>query len=389
MHIQNPRPWHGWSRFAGLAIGLLVAASAEQALAVRNRGAAPPEVRRLEHYVTVRSTAPGMGRGEARLYVREVAPPRGKPKGVVLFIHGAGTPAEVAFDTPYGDYSWMAYLARAGFDTFAMDREGYGRSTRPPPMNDPCNVPAAAQAQLIPNTLPAPCSASFKGPITTMGSDWKDIETVADRILAIRGVKRLSIVAWSQGGPRSFGYALAHPDKVARLVALAPAYNRQMPTAAPDPLPAAANGPLTVQSEADFKAGWDRQAPCPGQYDRAVRGSVWSEMLNSDPVGAAWGRGMRRAPAVPSWGFNKVTAAGLKTPYLMISGATDGQVSPARVRELYEDLGSSQKVFLDLGCSSHNAMWERNHLLLFKASLDWLTVGRLGGVSNGLIRMGY
>ena len=33
---------------------------------------------------------------------------------VVLFVHGAGTPAEVAFDVPYQDYSWMAYLARAG-----------------------------------------------------------------------------------------------------------------------------------------------------------------------------------------------------------------------------------------------------------------------------------
>ncbi|HEV1287986.1 MAG TPA: hypothetical protein VNU44_21860 [Bryobacteraceae bacterium] len=25
---------------------------------------------------------------------------------VALFIHGAGTPAEVAFDVPYQDYSW-------------------------------------------------------------------------------------------------------------------------------------------------------------------------------------------------------------------------------------------------------------------------------------------
>ncbi len=50
---------------------------------------------------------------------------------VVLFVHGAGTPAEVAFDTPSGDHSWMAYLANAGFDVFSMDTTGYGRSTRP------------------------------------------------------------------------------------------------------------------------------------------------------------------------------------------------------------------------------------------------------------------
>ena len=42
---------------------------------------------------------------------------------VVLFVHGAGTPAEVAFDVPYQDYSWMAYLAQAGFDTFSVDTD--------------------------------------------------------------------------------------------------------------------------------------------------------------------------------------------------------------------------------------------------------------------------
>ena len=37
----------------------------------------------------------------------------GAADNVVLFVHGAGTPAEVSFDVPYKDYSWMAYLAHA------------------------------------------------------------------------------------------------------------------------------------------------------------------------------------------------------------------------------------------------------------------------------------
>ena len=59
---------------------------------------------------------------QAQLYVRErvlagmVARGTTPADRVVLFVHGAGTPAEVAFDVPSGDYSWMAYLARAGFD---------------------------------------------------------------------------------------------------------------------------------------------------------------------------------------------------------------------------------------------------------------------------------
>lgn len=57
--------------------------------------------------------------------------------------------------------------------------------------------------------------------------------------------------------------------------------------------------------------------------------------------------------------------------------------------DLYADLGAKQKVLVDLGCASHNAMWERNHQLLFKASLEWLQAGTVNGASEGVVRMGY
>jgi len=72
-----------------------------------------------------------------------------------------------------------------------------------------------------------------------------------------------------------------------------------------------------------------------------------------------------------------------------VTGAHDKQVPPERVRELYMDYGSPQKVIVDLACSSHNAMWERNHLLLFKASLEWLDKATVNGKSSGEIRLGY
>ena len=370
-------------------IKLLAGAAFALALGASAVNSAPAAVERTDHFVSLRSTAPSMKGQDASLYVREVRlPGAGKSNGIVLFVHGAGTPAEVSFDVPYSDYSWMAYLARNGFDVFSMDMEGYGRSTRPPPMADACNTPAATQGQFVPKPLAAPCPAAYKAPITTMSSDWRDIAAVVDHLLSMRGEKKLSIVGWSQGGPRSFGYALVNPGKVARLVVLAPAYNRSMPTEAPNPLPVI-EAPVTVQSEADFKANWDRQAPCENQYEPAALTSVWSEMLKSDPVGAGWGPGVRRAPSVPSWGFNKETAARLKTPYLMIAGATDGQVDPARVHELFEDLGSKDKLLIDLACASHNAMWERNHLVLFQASRDWLLTGKVEGQSSGLLKLGH
>ncbi len=115
---------------------------------------------RLDHYVEVHSAVPAIAGQTTQIYVREVVEAatvlRGgpAPDRVALFIHGAGTPAEVSFDVPYQDYSWMAYLAHAGFDVFSMDMTGYGRSTRPPAMNDPCNLSREQQAAFVPALIP-------------------------------------------------------------------------------------------------------------------------------------------------------------------------------------------------------------------------------------------
>jgi pimeloyl-ACP methyl ester carboxylesterase len=309
------------------------------------------------------------------------------PDRVVLFVHGAGTPAEVAFDVPHSDYSWMGYLAKAGFDVFAMDTTGYGRSVRPAEMADPCNLSEEQQKQFVPSLIPSACDAKYAGQITNIASDWHDIDAVVDHIRRLRKVEKVSLIAWSLGGPRAGGYAAQHPDKVNRLVLFAPAYNRSA-SATPPALP----NPGTVfntQSRAEFDANWDRQVACPNQFDPAVREVVWKEMIASDPVGSKWGSGVRRAPSTTTWGWNAAMIGGTKIPTLMIAGAQDRQVPPERVKAAFDDLGAPDKVLVDLGCSSHNAMWESNHSLMFAASLEWLTKGTVDGTRNGVVRMGY
>ena len=347
----------------------------------------------VDHYVRVVSKVPSIAGQLAPIYVRErvnagvalrgpVAPDR-----VVLFVHGAGTPAEVAFDTPEGTHSWMAYLAEAGFDVFAMDTSGYGRSVRPAPMNDPCNLAEAQQAQFIPSLIAAPCKPSYPGQLTSLTSDWHDIDGVVDYIRRVRGVQKVSLVAWSLGGPRAGGYAAQHPEKVHKMVLLAPAYNRESPAAAPTlPAPGVV---FNTQSRAEFIANWDRQVGCPAQYTPETRDAVWAELLASDPVGATWGAGVRRAPSTTTFGWNAAAIGGTKVPTLMVAGALDKQVPPERVKAAFDDLGAADKVLLDLGCASHNAMWESNHLLLFKASLDWLTSSMVNGQKTGVVKLGY
>jgi pimeloyl-ACP methyl ester carboxylesterase len=342
----------------------------------------------VDHYVRLKSTAPALNGQMAHLYVRErltdeVLRSSNLSDRVVLFVHGAGTPSEVAFDVPYGDYSWMAYLANAGFDTFAVDMTGYGRSTKPAPMEDPCNLSREQQMTLIPALLAAPCMPSYAGDVTTLGSDWNDLDAVVDHIRALRHVEKVSLVAWSQGGARAGGFTILHQEKVNRLVMLAPAPTRANRTAN--------QAPFGTQSRSEFVANWDRQVGCPAQYDQAVSDAVWTEMQASDPVGATWGTGVRRASNARrvDGGWDAASLVKLKVPTLLVSGAHDKQVDPADVRQLHAAIGATDKVFVDLGCSSHNAMWEKNHVILFEASRQWLTQGSVNGTNTGTLRLGY
>ncbi|HMB73348.1 MAG TPA: alpha/beta fold hydrolase, partial [Gammaproteobacteria bacterium] len=345
---------------------------------------------RIDHYVRHVSSVASTDGQHVQLYVRErvlaaTLARTGDLEGrVVLFVHGAGTPAEVAFDLPYEDYSWMGYLAAAGYDVFSVDMEGYGRSSRPHPMNDYCNLSQENQRAL--KLDGATCESSATGPATTIQSDWDDIAQALEYIRELRDVERISLFGWSLGGPRAGGYAAQFPEQVDKLVLLAPAYRRDLPGARPRGDDGAV---MTYQTWESLNTLWNAQVGCENQYDPLAAQSIWSEMLASDPVGATWGPGMRRAPRTLVWGWNEAAVAQSTTPTLMVAAVHDVQVDAARVRDLYEDLGAQNKVLLDLGCASHNAMWERVHLELFSASLEWLEDGTVDGVSSGIVRRGY
>jgi pimeloyl-ACP methyl ester carboxylesterase len=344
------------------------------------------ETQSRDHYITVTSNDPAILGQTVKLYVRERATAqvmrRGAGEKVVLFVHGAGTPAEVGFDVPYQDYSWMGYLAAAGYDVFAVDMTGYGRSFRPTQMNDKCNLSPDQKKD-----FGVSCPQAYPGNLTNITSDWNDVGAAVDFVRKLRHVQKINLVAWSQGGPRAGGWAALHPGEVARLVLLAPAYNPATKAETP-PLPVP--GPaFNTQSHDEFIANWDRQAPCPGQYDKAAADSVWSAMLASDPVGASWTPAVRRAAISSSgFGWTQARVKAMTTPVLMVSGENDKQVNPQRVRDFYADVGSSQKVFVSLACSSHNAMWEKNHLALFAASLEWLDKGTVNGQQTGMLKLG-
>ena len=146
---------------------------------------------------------------------------------MVLFVHGAGTPAEVAFDVPYQDYSWMAYLAQARVRRLLGGHDRLRPLDATAAMNDPCNLAPTQQAAVHPASHARAVSRHVRPDLTSIASDWDDVGAAVDYIRALRRVERVSLVAWSLGGPRSGGYAAQNPQKVHRLVLLAPGYSRE------------------------------------------------------------------------------------------------------------------------------------------------------------------
>lgn len=344
---------------------------------------------RTDHYVAVTSTAPALAGRETRLYVREVAQANraARSDNVVVFVHGSPAPGSVAFDMPYKDHSWAGYLAQAGFDAFVVDLTGFGRSTRPEALNDPCNLPKSDRAPFVPRMISADCKPSQTTLVTTMNSDRDDLDAVIEYVRRLRRVDKVALIAWSRGGPIAGGYVARHPEKVSRVFALAPAYP-DMPLDAPPVLPIQ-DGTIRVQDADRYRKEFDSPMSCPGQYEEGIQAAVWDALLAADPVGARWTPPVYRAPLAPFWGFNSQVAGALQTPFAIVLGQHDKAVNPARQRKLYADLGSANKVFVDLACSSHSAMMERNHTLLFRASLEWLERGTIEGRSNGMVKMGY
>jgi len=160
-------------QFAAIAAAILsTAASSAQ------------EVSGVEHWVE---------REGIKLYVWEkyVGSPAGK--GLIVLAHGSATAGKESFDLQVPgkpSYDLMDFLAREGFDVFAPDTRGFGRSTHP------------------------------DAHMTTQEAS-EDLNAVVDHVLKLRGGKRVSLLGWSWGTQYGGMFVIAHPEKVEKYVSYA------------------------------------------------------------------------------------------------------------------------------------------------------------------------
>jgi pimeloyl-ACP methyl ester carboxylesterase len=281
------------------------------------------------------------------------------PDKTLLFIHGATYPAETSFDLPIDGVSMMDLFAQNGFDVYLVDVRSYGRSTRPPEMDQP---PEANK------------------PIATSEEAGADLGAAVDYILALHGIPKLDLMGWSWGTSIAGNYTAHHNDKINRLVLYAPAWISQPPIEPP-----AATIPayrLVVKDSAE--ARWLKGVPedkketliPPGVLDQ-----WWDATLATDPVGSKMDPPKLRAANGVTAGFVNYWRAGkpfynpgkIVEPTLIIHAEWDADLPSAMAETYFAKLtGAPYKRFVELGEGTHTVMLEKNRMQFFHEILGFL-----------------
>lgn len=131
--------------------------------------------------------------GGVKLHVWEKCLGQPAGKKVIVLAHGSATAGRESFDLQVPgqpSFSLMDFLAQQGFDVFAPDMRGFGRSTHPDTH------------------------------LTTHEAS-EDLNAVVDEVRALRGVAQVYLLAWSWGTQYSGMFVMAHPEKVAKYISYA------------------------------------------------------------------------------------------------------------------------------------------------------------------------
>ena len=299
-----------------------------------------------------------------QLYVRNKRP-QGMEKftgdKILLYVHGATYPSETAFDLQLNGLSWMDYIARHGYDVYLVDVRGYGKSTRPPEMDQPAsqNAPFAAAATAV-----------------------KDIGSAVDFILKRRGVSNINLLGWSWGTTLMGWYTAQNNDKVHKLVLYAPQWIRSTPA-----LIGAGDGKMSAYrtvTRNDAKSRWLTGVPENKKADLIPDGwfEAWADAtFATDPVGARQTPPVLRAPngvlldGREYWAAGKAIydPADIRVPTFLAHAEWDQDLPSYMLYAYFAKLTNAPyKRYVEIGEGTHTVIMEKNRMQLFQAVQQFL-----------------
>jgi pimeloyl-ACP methyl ester carboxylesterase len=289
-----------------------------------------------------------------------------RPEGVASFpaahiavmMHGATYPG-TSFDLPVGGRSWMDYMAARGFDVYALDLPGYGRSTRPAAMDAPSDQNA---------------------PLMRTAEAALALGAVVDYVRKRRNVDKVNLIGWSWGTTIASVFTADNPDKVERLALYAPVWLRTTPSLVQIQ---GKVGAYRVVSRDQALGRWLTGVPeekkasliPPGWFD------MWADAtFATDPKGE--GKTLRAPNGVIQdgldyWGATPPKAywdpAKIKAPVLLVLGEWDRDTPTYMAQDLYPLLvNAAWKRHVVLSEGTHTILLERNRMLLIRTVQQFL-----------------
>ena len=286
-----------------------------------------------------------------------------EPERTLLFVHGATYPAETAFDLTLNGFSWMDYIASHGYDVYLVDVRGYGRSTRPAPMDAP--------AEEHPAIVSAPVAIS-------------DVGCAVDFIRARRGIDKLNLLGWSWGTTLMGWYTAQNNAKVNKLVLYAPQWvgdNRLMIDPGNPEKPVGAWRSVTREQ---MHERWVANVPA-DKLDGLIPAGwfdTWADAtMATDPIGLAMNPPQLRAPNGVVQDRRDYWAQGrpqydpgeICVPTLLVHAEWDVDLPASMMQGYFARLiNAPYRQMIEIGEGTHTIIMERNRLLLFRAVQQFL-----------------
>jgi len=262
-------------------------------------------------------------------------------KGTVLFVHGSSMAGQPTFDLQVPgrpDSSAMDHFAKRGFDCWAVDMEGYGRSTKDRDNNAPIS----------------------------MGAD--DCYAAALYIQKLRGARPLLVYGISSGALRAALFAERHPEMVARLALDAMVWTGEgSPTLEQrrKKLPDFIGKNRRPMNKAFIHSVFDRDHP-----DTAERHVIeaFAEAVCALDDSVPTGTYVDMCSKLPV-----VDPAKIQAPTLIMRGEHDGIASMDDLLKFFAKLPNPDKQFTVMSGISHASFQQKNYMMVYHILAGWFS----------------
>src|SRR6201991_2156486 len=266
------------------------------------------------------------------LWNKNAGDPSG-PAGQILFVHGSSMASQPTFDLQGGraDASVMDFFAARGYDTWCVDMEGYGLSTKTRDNNAPISY----------------------------GAD--DCFAAASYIQKLRGHNKPFLVyGISSGALRAALFAQRHPDRVKRLALDAHVWTGK--------------GSPTLEQRAKRLA--ESRAKNRRPIDRAFVHSIFERdhpgTADDNVIEAFADAILKLDDSVPTGTYVDmcsnlpvVDPAKITVPTLIMRGEYDGIASLSDLVKFFEKLPNPDKQFAVMPGIAHASFHQKNYAICF------------------------